>query len=163
GERLTAALAGLEAQLQLDGERVAERLRILGRDATLKRLYLVREGGSTELADFVEERRRMLGLDFLNVTDANGATVVDAAGPDTALVPAVRANVPILYEGAPVGAVNGGVRLDLPYLRRLKQTTGVELALLDSLGRPIAATLDHLSGAMGPTAEGVRRVQLDGR
>src|SRR5258706_2009131 len=34
-ERLAAALGGLEAQLGVDGERVAEGLQILGRDATL--------------------------------------------------------------------------------------------------------------------------------
>src|SRR2546426_12822255 len=85
-ERLAAALGGLEAQLRVDGQRVAERLQILGRDPTLKRPYLVREPGGRELADYVEERRRLLGLTFLRIEGTDGGVVVEAAAPDTASV-----------------------------------------------------------------------------
>jgi signal transduction histidine kinase len=161
-DRLGAALGGLDVQLHVDDEHVAERLQILGKDPTMKRLYLVREGGGAELAEFVEERRRLLGLDFLNVTDPNGALVVDAAEPDNLSVPAMSASAPILYEGTQAGAIHGGVRLDLPYLRRLKQTTGVELALVDSAGRPIASTLDHVPQSSISAAPGTRWIRLDG-
>ena len=141
--RLSAALGGLEAQLHLDGDRIAERLQILGRDPTLKRLYLVREGGARELADFVAERRRLLGLDFLSIVDANGGTVAEAAAPESVAGSAMGGSAPIVYEGSPVGAVRGGVRLDLAYLQRLKQTTGVDLVLLDA-GQPLTGTLNQL-------------------
>ena len=161
-ERLAAALGGLEAQLRVDGERVAERLQILGRDPTLKRLYLVREPGGRELADYVEERRRLLGLSFLRVTDTKGGVVVEAAAPETASVPAMSASAPILYEGAPAGTVSGGIRLDLAYLERLKQTTGVDLALVDPAGQPIAATIARLPVGMAATTESLHRLEISG-
>ena len=162
-ERLAAALGGLDAQLRMDDERVAERLQILARDATLKRLYLVREPGSRELADYVEERRRLLGLGFLRIEGTDGGVVVEAAAPETASVPAMSATAAILYEGAPAGTVRGGVRLDLDYLARLKQTTGVDLALVDSSGRSIAATIDHVPAGTPATTESLHRLEISDR
>jgi signal transduction histidine kinase len=159
--RLSAALAGLEAQLQLDGDRVAERLQILGRDPTLKRLYLVREEGTRELADFIGERRRLLGLDFLSVVGGDGGTVVEAAAAESVAGSDMGGSAPIRYEGAPVGSVRGGVRLDLPYLQRLRQTTGVELVLLDA-GRPLTGTLQPLPGDVVASARQGGRVEIGG-
>jgi nitrogen fixation/metabolism regulation signal transduction histidine kinase len=50
------------------------------------------------------------------------------------------ARAPILYEGRPVGTVEGGLLLGAEYLAALRAASGVELALADRDGRPIVAT-----------------------
>ena len=45
-ERLSAALGGLQTELDLDRARIDGQLQILARDATLKRLYLLQPSGS---------------------------------------------------------------------------------------------------------------------
>jgi len=139
--RLNAALDGLRAQLGVEGERVAEQLGILGRDPTLKRLLLVRQPGDRELDDYLAERRRLLGLGFLRVTEGGGAVIADAVVSDSTGAPATHASATILYQDVPVGAVSGGLLLDAAYLQRLKVVSGADLVLRDSTGRTLAATL----------------------
>ena len=50
-ERLAAALGTLQVQLAADGQRMAEKLQIVATDAALKRLYLVRPAGATDLSE----------------------------------------------------------------------------------------------------------------
>src|SRR5262249_53748272 len=78
-QRLSAALATLQAGLVADGDRLAGQLEILAKDPGLKRLYLLRPGGSRDLADHLAEQRFLLGLDFLHVADTSGAVISDAA------------------------------------------------------------------------------------
>ena len=77
-QRLDAALEGLVIQVATDGERITGKLEILGRDPTLKRLYLVRRGDRQDLSEYLAERRFLLGLDFLQVADTTGAVIADA-------------------------------------------------------------------------------------
>ena len=100
-ERLDAALGTLAARLEGDRARVAERLEILGAEPQLKRLYLVRPAGTRDLADYLGERRILLGLDFLRVVDTTGVTVAeDAAGTARIGAPESEARAPIRYERA---------------------------------------------------------------
>ncbi len=78
-ERLKATLGALELQLGSDGERMGERLQILGRDPVLKRLYLLRPAGSRDLSDYLAERRTLLGLDFLQVADTSEAVIAEGS------------------------------------------------------------------------------------
>src|SRR5207244_2334432 len=110
-------------------------LEILGRDPALKRLYLVRSD-PRDLADYLAERRFLLGLDVLELDDTTGAVVADGATASTmaaaerdtlrlAAAPiaahgiavadleggaglAIVAHVPILYENQKVGVLRGG-------------------------------------------------------
>jgi signal transduction histidine kinase len=161
-DRLDAALGGMQAQIQMDRSRVADQLQALGQDPTLKRLYLVRSGSSRDLADDLAERRRVLGLDFLRVIDADGATVAEAAPGDSALPPALVASAPILYQDQPVGTLQGGILLDADFLGGLKQTSGVELALRDSSGRIVVSTLPGVAETPPPPSR-VARLLVAGR
>jgi len=170
--RLDAALSALRAQIADQGALTSERIRILARDPQLRRLYLVRPAGSAELTEFLAERRFLLGLDLVRIVDTSGVVVADAAAPgrerihlastgiaverladDSTLAMVARAGV--LYAGQPVGVLEGAVILDSGYLARLRETSGIELALSDPDGRPVTRT---------PTASGEsflsRTVQL---
>ena len=86
--RLDSALGGLRARLASDGETTAERIRILARDPQLRRLYLVRPAGGVDLAESLSERRFLLGLDVLRISDTTGVAVADgAARRDEAAAP----------------------------------------------------------------------------
>ncbi len=191
-ERLGATLGLLREQLRSDGGRVAERLRILGRDPDLKRLYLLQPTGGRDLADYLAEKRFLLGLDFLAVVDTGGAVVADAAQAPSALgnqaparVPArpaggprgtgpaienlegaaalaMAAEAPILYQRRPVGALRGGFLLDAAFLARLKQTSGVELVLRDARNRVRAGTLEGFDQVSIPSRP-AGRVEVGGR
>jgi signal transduction histidine kinase len=161
--RLDAALGGLQAQIEMERGRVADQLQALGRDPTLKRLYLVRSGSSRDLADDLAERRRLLGLDFLRVLDPVHAVVAEAAPSDSVLPPALVASAPILYQDQPVGTLQGGVLLDADFLGALKQTSGVELALRDSSGRTVVSTLPGVANAPPPPRTGSARLVIAGR
>jgi len=162
-DRLDAALGGLQAQIEMERGRVADQLQALGRDPTLKRLYLVRSGSSRDLADDLAERRRLLGLDFLRVLDLDHAIVAEAAPSDSALPPALVASAPILYQDQPVGTLQGGILLDADFLGGLKQTSGVELALRDSSGRTVVSTLSGVANAVPPPRVGSARLVIAGR
>ena len=135
-QRLSAALATLEAGLAGDGERIAGQLGILAKDPALKRLYLLHPAGGRDLAEDLAERRFLLGLDFLHVADTSGAVIADAATATTAGAaplevgalpgrgahgPAVEtladgsatvlaASAPILYEAGGSGSCAAGLR-----------------------------------------------------
>ncbi len=174
-ERLEAALGMLQVQMRADGARSAEKLEILARDPQLKRLYLVQPTGVRDLSDYLAEKRFLLGLDFLQVADTSGAVIAEGTpavmaavdrgwlriGVPDRLAPAgvavervegvpalaLVARSPVLYQGARVGLVRGGVVIDSLFLARLKLTSGVDLALRDAGGRLVAATLEGLGDA----------------
>lgn len=196
--RLDAALGGLRSQLADDGRTTAERVRILARDPQLRRLYLVHPAGRVELAEYLSERRFLLGLDLLRIADTTGVEVADAADAasnlaagggelsrlespghgvpesitiarvvgDSALAMVARA--PLLYVGRPVGVLEAGVLLDPGYLRRLRETSGIELALSDATGRAVTATRGGLVEVAGrspsdePAGTGTERVSVQG-
>lgn len=137
-ERLSAALGTIERQVSSEEARLSERLAILGRDPQLKRLHMLRPGSDSTLAEYVAERRFLLGLDFLYVTDAGGAAVSGTA-PAGGL--AQEAAALIHDQGKPVGAVHGGVVFDQGTIERLAASSGVELLLRDEAGAVIANTL----------------------
>ncbi len=169
--RLGAALGGLQSDLRAETDRIAQKLRLLGEDPVLKRLYLV-GGDRRELTDYLAERKFLLGLDVLYVADTEGVVEADAGsslraavgGRDPerpvevrapralsgiALVPvvgdsglAVIIGAPIRYARRSAGTVIGGLILDGAYLERLKQVGGMELLLRDGEDRTMARTLD---------------------
>lgn len=162
-QRLSAALGALRSELRGEGERVSEQLAILARDPQLRRRYLV-PADRRDLAEYLRERRVLLGLDVLGVDDLAGTTVADAAetappphapgatggdssaayglaivsGPD--LVPTLIGRAPIRYDDAVHGVLRGGLRLDAAFLRRWKSAHGMDLELRDADGRISAST-----------------------
>ena len=191
-ERLGAALGMLQVQLRSDGARTADKLEILGRDPLLKRLYLVQPAGVRDLSDYLAEKRFLLGLDFLQIADTSGTVIADAAtaaalaqadrGPlqtgaadrheaggvtveraEGVPALAMAARAPIRYQNAIVGAVRGGVAIDSAFLARLKQTSGVDLALRDAQGQLVAATLSGMSDATLPARGEATPVRVAGR
>jgi two-component system nitrogen regulation sensor histidine kinase NtrY len=190
-ERLGAALGRMEAQLRSDGERTAGKLEILARDPSLKRLYLVQPLGVRDLSDYLAEKRFLLALDFLEVADSSGALVADgvsaaaaqaspaswrpggasergAAGVAVVHVEgapalALAAWAPIRYQSAIVGRLRGGVLMDSAFLARLKETSGVDLALRDANGALVAATLEGVNGRGLPAPGAVAPVRVAGR
>ena len=168
-ERLGTALGGLQAELHANAEQVAQKLGILAKDVTLKRLYLLNPGGSRDLSQYLAEKRFLLGLDFLQVSDPSGIVVANADArsgvPPESLADAshltMAASAPILYQNEIAGLLRGGLALDAAFLQRLKQTRGVDLVLRDAEGRPVAATLGDSLGASEP-ASGVARIEVAG-
>ena len=141
--RLSAALDGLTVQLNTDAKQIEGKLQILARDPVLKRLYLLQSSGSRDLNDYLVERRFLLGLDFLDVSDVQGAVV--GSGQDLPAVSrplAIASSATILYEQKPAGSVAGGRLIDTAFLARLKQSAGLDLVLRDSTGVVVAATVD---------------------
>lgn len=138
-ERLGATLGTLQQQVETEGKRLDERLAILGRDPQLKRLYLLRPGSERELSEYVAERRFLLALDFLYLTDPS-ATVVAGERPSRGMTQ--EAEAAIRYQGDVVAIVHGGILFDRPFLERLGQTGGIELVLFDATGGTVAHTLD---------------------
>ena len=70
-DRLGASLAGLSARLARDQERTALKLKIVSRDPTLRRLVLVQGLSSVDLMGYLDERRFLLDLGFLEVADSS--------------------------------------------------------------------------------------------
>lgn len=152
--RLGATLGTLQQQVETEGKRLDERLAILGRDPQLKRLYLLRPGSERELSDYVAERRFLLALDFLYLTDAS-ATVVAGERPSGGMTQGAEAA--IRYQGDVVAIVHGGILFDRPLLERLGQAGGIELVLVDATGATIAHTLDpRLEPRRGDVASNAR-------
>ncbi|HET9951458.1 MAG TPA: ATP-binding protein [Candidatus Eisenbacteria bacterium] len=148
--RLGASLAGLSIRLAQDQERTAEKLEILSRDPTLRRIVLVHGLGASELGSFLGERCVLLSLDFLEVADSTGRsfhdTADDAVPPPAAV--ALTEEAPILYENREVARLRGGVRLDERALMALKSAGGVDLVLLDRAGSVVAATMPPARAAL---------------
>jgi nitrogen fixation/metabolism regulation signal transduction histidine kinase len=87
-DRLATSLGMLEAGLRADVTRMTAQLAQAARDPALRRLVLV-EAGGPDLTASLSERRVLLGLDILRVTDPRGVVLADAA--DAAGVPATPA------------------------------------------------------------------------
>jgi signal transduction histidine kinase len=139
-----------------------------------------------ELDPWLEDQRAMMGSDLLQVTSVDGEPRADAALSPAALREGARARLgaltpepgprlaftngvpglalvseaPIVYQGAAVGYLRGGVLLDDQLLERLQGTSGVELMIDDGSGR-IAATRGvepaWVSAAHEPAGELLRR------
>jgi two-component system, NtrC family, nitrogen regulation sensor histidine kinase NtrY len=193
GERLRNALGSLGARLEADGRRASDRLEIVARDPQLKRLYLLRPRGSRDLQEFLAERRFLLGLDFLQVTDTSGAVIADGGATssvialdagDVARHAHARSSAPagfvresldgraglaltavteIPYEDQIVGALRGGQVLDSAFLEQLKQANGIDLILRASDGRTLASTVASAGAVHLGFADSIARVTLDGR
>jgi signal transduction histidine kinase len=176
-DRLASALGAIQSRLRSDERRALEKLRILARDPELKRLYLVRAGEGRELSGYLAERRFLLDYDFLRIADAHGNVVADAADvppgagearpalrPDAAREPlrqveiralqgnhglALVVSQPIPYRNEEVGRLEGGFALDAGFLRRLREQSGLELALRDAQGGLAAATVSADAGGKG--------------
>jgi signal transduction histidine kinase len=167
-DRVSAALTAVTSQLAEDQRRTVEKVQILARDPDLsQRLRLVPLEGGLDLADFLEQRRFLLGLDFLRVTDPTGNSVrADAAEavsssdstrratrPAPAEPPRIRAislrtliggqgfaliaSAPIQYQGRVTGYLEGGFALDDEFLTRWRDRSGIDLALRDAGGRHV--------------------------
>ena len=161
--RLEVEMAGLESQFADDAARMVARLRILGNEAPLKRLFLLRSADSRELSDYLAGRRFLLGLDVLAVADPGGA--LRAADSIEAIGLTLRSRAPIPYQGENAGWVVGGLRLSPAFLARWTGSSGVELALADESGHAAASTLDSAGAAAalateGAAGPGTRRVRL---
>jgi len=157
-ERLDLALNGLQQRLNMDDSDIQAKTDILASDPTLRRLYLVRLN-PRELPDFLAERRKLLGLDFLVVRDSTGAPVTEGTPDSSTLVLAEEAS--IRYEGRMVGSVTGGLVLDRIFLEKLHRMSGVDLVLTNPSNHMIASTfLD--STAIPPMNEAVTRVSMGG-
>ncbi|MGH7741530.1 MAG: ATP-binding protein [Candidatus Eiseniibacteriota bacterium] len=142
---LSAEMSEVRSQLADNDARMAARLRILGNDAPLKRLFLLRPSLGRDLADDLAERRFLLGLDVLAVADSGGAVVAADSAEGGGL--ALRERAPIRYQGETTGWVIGGVRVDAAYLSRLSRGGALELAIDGANGVSGAATLDSAGAA----------------
>jgi signal transduction histidine kinase len=162
-DRLGATLGMLQLQLRSDGSRAAEKLQILAKDPQLKRLYLVQPAGARALSEFLAEKRFLLGLDFLQIADTSGTVIADGAASASSPALALAASAPIRYQNDTVGVVRGGVALDAAFLARLKQTSGVDLALRDEAGRLVAATLGAAAEPVLPARGDAALVRVEGR
>lgn len=190
-ERLEATLGALRAQIERDATGAGERLRLLASEPELKRLVLLRSADARAVSDYLAERRFLLGLDFLQVTDTTGAVLADAAmsAADRASGPAFRvraaapedpgevgvgtagieggnglalvARAPIRYERTPAAILTGGLVFDASVLRRLKQSSGVELVLFDAGDHVVASTPVGAESMIRPSAD-LARIQLGG-
>jgi len=156
-DRLSASLRAITAQIASDERQTVEKVQILARDPELRRRYLVGEA-RRELAAFLEERRFLLGLDYLRIVDTNGSVrasaseaLAPAGRPRRASRPApapaqarrgvtLRAlegegglalmmSAPIEYQGSKVGSVEGGFALDSEFLERRGEPVGISLSL----------------------------------
>jgi signal transduction histidine kinase len=148
-DRLAASLAGILARVVQDRETIAQKLTILSRDPTLRRLVLVNGKGNPELGRYLADRAFLLNIDFLDVADSTGQSYflpIDYIGPDPWVDLAEEA--PILYENRVVARLRGGVRLGERSLKAMKLTGGVDLVLLDPIGRVVASTLPPARAAL---------------
>jgi nitrogen fixation/metabolism regulation signal transduction histidine kinase len=165
GERLNATLGALQSDVRAEAARTLRKIGILSQDVTLRRLYLVQPAGSRDLSDYLAEKRDLLGLDFLEVADAGGAPIADAASVPAGITIARRglsspaaltrrvvlervegtpalamaATAPIPYQDRSAGILRGGVLIDSTRLAALGRTSGVDLTLRDWDGRIAAA------------------------
>ncbi len=129
-----------------------------------------------ELIDATVERRTASGIAWLEVTDAKGlvlarghdrgafgfsvaddplvaaartglslAAVVPLAAPDSGL--ALLAAAPVTVQGTIVGVVRGGDLLDRSFVGHVHTLAGAQIAVLDSAGRALAASLPEGASA----------------
>jgi signal transduction histidine kinase len=160
-QRLTTALSSLESDLAADERGIQEKLGILARDPNLRRLYLVRPAGTRDLSEYLAERTKLLGLDFLEVADSTGNVVAGESASASAPNLALAATAPIRYESTPVGTLRGGLALDRAFLQRLERTSGIDLALVDGNGHTVASTdSSRFANAALPPTDAVQRISI---
>lgn len=159
---LVAEMADVKAQLADDGARMAAQLRVLGGDATLKRLFLVRPPTARDLAEDLALKRFLLGLDRLAVTDTSGAIAAADSADGTA--PLLIARAPLRYQGEVAGWLEGGIRIDAARLRRLTRPGAQALILIGADGGVAAATLDSAATTVPSVIAGAEpaRVRVAG-
>lgn len=167
--RLGSALGAVQSEIASDERRAIDKMQIVSSDPQLKRLYLLRSGESRALSEYLSERRILLDLDFLSLSDTAGVRVADAAvipGPqgdpgiarpapsgggrlprdveirrlDGKSGLALVAHVPVRYQGQIAGWLEGGIALDAAFLERLRAESGIDLALLDAGNRVVGGT-----------------------
>ncbi|HSQ58889.1 MAG TPA: ATP-binding protein [Acidobacteriota bacterium] len=102
-------------------------------------------------------------LDRLRLRDLSGRVVAEhpeegGAGDPASLV----ARAPILYRGAPAGAVEAARTLDPVFLDRVKRASGLELVLRDGRGRIRATTLAEGGAPYVAPAATAARLTLGG-
>jgi signal transduction histidine kinase len=138
-----------------------------------------------ELIDATVERRNAAALAWLEVTDAEGmvlarghdrgafgfpvaddplvaaaltgqslAAVVPLAAPDSGL--ALLAAAPVTHEGEILGVVRGGDLLDGTFVGHVHTLAGAQIAVLDSVGRALAASLPEGAAAFSAATAGPR-------
>ena len=156
-ERLDLALNGLKQRLNENDSEIRAKVDILARDPVLRRLYLVRSS-SGELSEFLVERRKLLGLDFLVVADSTGAPVTEGY-PDSSLL-ILGEGTAIPYENRAVGSLTGGIILDRVFLERMQRLSGVDLVLTDGNNRARASTLSDSTALPPPINKLVTRVSI---
>jgi two-component system nitrogen regulation sensor histidine kinase NtrY len=178
-ERVSGVLGAVSRDLASRKESVRLQISNLADDPVLVRfLALPGPEGVPQLPliDYTVERRAALGLDWLEVTDADGTVL--ARGHDrgsfglalaedplvgaaltgqamAAVTPlaapdsglALLAAAPIAFERQVLGSVRGGTLLDQDFVDRGRALTGADLAVLPSSGRTTASTF-----AGGPPA-----------
>jgi signal transduction histidine kinase len=160
--RLQTGVRALQAEMRERKNRTEAKLDILSRDPLLRRLYLVRAGGTRELGEYLADRRILLDLDFLEVDGLDSLPVATATGAPADSTFAVKLDLasPITYDSRTVGQLRGGMLLDRDFLIRLQQRRGLELVLLDGSGHLAASTLsDSLDHAL-PIVPGIVRTKV---
>jgi len=158
-ERLDSSLNGVKQRLSDEDSDIQTKIHILAGDPTLRRLYLVRSN-PRELVDFLTERRKLLGLDFLVVWDSTGSSVTEGT-PDSSLM-ILGETTAIPYEHQSVGTLVGGIVLNRVFLERMQRISGVDLVLTDDNSHVIASTFSD-STALPPMNKAVTRESMDGR
>jgi two-component system nitrogen regulation sensor histidine kinase NtrY len=144
GERLGTSLAGLSVRLAQDHERIEQKIKVLSRDPTLKRLLLVRGAASPDLREYLGERTFLLDVDFLEIADSSGTNLlfggpIDHVGPPHWL--SFAADAPILYEGRVAARLRGGIELNAAFLKALKSVASIDLVLQEPAGHVVASTM----------------------
>ena len=171
-ERIGSVLGAVARDLDLRRDTIKLQVDNLATDPDLVReLAIVGPTGEPNLAliDHVVERRDALGLDWLEVADANGVVLARghargsfgdslAADPLVAagrrgtslaavspLAPpdsglAILAASPVIFEGAVIGVVRGGALLDRVFIHRMRLLSGADIAVIDSAGQERVST-----------------------
>jgi signal transduction histidine kinase len=176
--RIAGVLGAVNRDLELRRETIRLQVQNLAADPELVRqLALVGDKGVPELSliDRIVERREALGLDRLEVTDAQGRVLArghargdfgDSLAADpliaagltgsslsavSVLSPpdsglAILAAAPVVFEGKVLGVVRGGDRFDRPFVTRLRLLSGADLAVIDSAGHEQATSFLPVDG-----------------
>jgi two-component system, NtrC family, nitrogen regulation sensor histidine kinase NtrY len=189
-ERLSDSLGMIEARMAADFYGDPFRLADVGLDPELSRLYLNRSPWSSELKYFLERRRALTGLDFLDAADTSG-TVVASSDPSPThdhphgrSIPAFapgRTKGPfvervaggtdlafvsmglLMRDSRVIGFVLGGRIFDLGYVSRVAKESGIELVLRDGEGALLAGTIPAPAREMIAIRPKPERVRIEGK
>ena len=171
-ERIADVLGAVSRDLDLKRETIKLQVDNLATDPELVReLAVVAPSGEPNLSliDHVVERRDALGLDVLEVTDADGVVLarghsrgafgdslsadplVAAGRRGTSLAAvtnlalpdsglAIMAGAPVVFEGKVLGVVRGGAVIDRTFIHRMRLLSGADIAVIDSAGAERVST-----------------------